>query len=145
MRSRFQEGISYELVAKDRLAVGDALKRVSLGYFQQNSTGNILNSITTGLNLLENMGIRMIDNFVGEYLNFLVVLICLFCFSPVTALIALAGAAGSFVFLLVISHYAAKNAPQEKKATKNLQEAVLEYAHGLPTVKSFGTGRRVAA
>lgn len=140
MRSRFQEEISYELVAKDRLAVGDALKRVSLGYFQQNSTGNILNSITTGLNLLENMGIRMIDNFVGGYLNFLVVLICLFCFSPVTALIALAGAAGSFVFLLVISHYAAKNAPQEKKATKNLQEAVLEYAHGLPTVKSFGKG-----
>ena len=42
MRSKFQEGISYELVAKDRLAIGDALKRVSLGYFQQNSTGNIL-------------------------------------------------------------------------------------------------------
>lgn len=32
MRSRFQEAISYELVAKDRLAIGDALKRVSLGY-----------------------------------------------------------------------------------------------------------------
>lgn len=30
MRSRFQESISYELVAKDRLAIGDALKRVSL-------------------------------------------------------------------------------------------------------------------
>ena len=140
MRSRFQEGISYELVAKDRLAIGDALKRVSLGYFQQNSTGNILNAITTGLNTLENMGIRMIDNFVGGYLNFLVVLICLLCFSPLVALIALAGAAGSFVFLLVISHYAAKNAPMEKEATKNLQEAVLEYAHGLPTVKSFGKG-----
>ena len=38
MRSRFQESISYELVAKDRLAIGDALKRVSLGYFQKNST-----------------------------------------------------------------------------------------------------------
>ena len=25
MRSRFQESISYELVAKDRLAIGDAL------------------------------------------------------------------------------------------------------------------------
>ncbi len=47
LRSRFQEGISYELVAKDRLAIGDALKRVSLGYFQQNSTGTILNAVTT--------------------------------------------------------------------------------------------------
>lgn len=57
----------------------------SSGYFQQNSTGNILNSITTGLNVLENMGIRMVDNFVGGYLNFLVVFLCLLCFSPVTA------------------------------------------------------------
>lgn len=140
MRSKFQEGISYELVAKDRLAIGDALKRVSLGYFQQNSTGNILNSITTGLNVLETMGIRMVDNFVGGYLNFLVVLICLMCFSPVTTLIALAGAAASFLFLMVISVYSTKNAPIEKQAGQNLQEAVLEYVHGLPTVKSFGQG-----
>ncbi len=140
LRSRYQEGISYELVAKDRLAIGDALKRVSLGYFQQNSTGTILNAVTTGLNLLETMGIRMIDNFVGGYLNFLVVLLCLLLFSPVTALIALAGAAGSFGFLVLISRYSAANAPAEKEAGRNLQEAVLEYAHGLPTVKSFGKG-----
>ncbi len=35
LRARFQESIGYELTARDRLAVGDALKRVSLGYFQQ--------------------------------------------------------------------------------------------------------------
>ena len=65
-RARLQEPISYQLTARDRLAIGDALKRVSLGYFQQVSTGNILSSITTGLSTLENMGIRMIDNFVGD-------------------------------------------------------------------------------
>lgn len=140
MRSKFQEAISYELVAKDRLAIGDAMKRVSLGYFQQNSTGNILNAITTGLNVLENMGIRMIDNFVGGYLNFLVVFLCLLCFSPVTALIALAGAAASFLFLLLVSAYSVKNAPVEAKAGKHLAGAVLEYVRGLPTVKSFGQG-----
>lgn len=140
LRSKFQEGISYELVAKDRLAIGDALKRVSLGYFQQNSTGNILNSITTGLNALENMGFRMIDNFVGGYLNFIVIFICLLCFSPVTALIALAGAVASFLFLMIISGYSTKNAPVEAKAGQSLSEAVLEYVHGLSTVKSFGQG-----
>ena len=65
LRARFQEAISYELIARDRLAVGDALKRVSLGYFQNMNTSTILNSITTGLHTLEGMGIRMIDNFVG--------------------------------------------------------------------------------
>ena len=49
LRARFQETISYDLVARDRLAIGDALKRVSLGYFQKLDTGNILNSITTCL------------------------------------------------------------------------------------------------
>ena len=140
MRSRFQEAICYELVAKDRLAIGDALKRVSLGYFQKNSTGNILNSITTGLNTLENMGIRMIDNFIGGYLNFLVIFLCLLMFSPMTALIALAGAAGSFLFLLLVSRHSVRNAPVEARAGRNLSAAVLEYARGLPTVKSFGQG-----
>ena len=140
MRSRFQEAISYELVAKDRLAIGDALKRVSLGYFQKNSTGNILNSITTGLNTLETMGIRMIDNFIGGYLNFLVIFLCLLMFSPMTALIALAGAAGSFLFLLLVSRHSVRNAPVEARAGQNLSAAVLEYARGLPTVKTFGQG-----
>ena len=140
MRSRFQEAISYELVAKDRLAIGDALKRVSLGYFQKNSTGNILNSITTGLNTLETMGIRMIDNFIGGYLNFFVIFLCLLMFSPMTALITLAGAAGSFLFLLLVSRHSVRNAPVEARAGQNLSAAVLEYARGLPTVKSFGQG-----
>ena len=86
LRARFQESIGYELTARDRLAVGDALKRVSLGYFQQVSTGNILSSVTTGLSTLENMGIRMVDNFVGGYLNFIVIFVTLAIFSPVTAL-----------------------------------------------------------
>lgn len=140
LRSKFQEGISYELVAKDRLAIGDALKRVSLGYFQQNSTGNILNAVTTGLNALETMGIRMIDNFVGGYLNFLVVFLCLLSFAPLTAMIALAGAAASFLFLLLVSKHSVQNAPIEVQTGQELSESVLEYVHGLATAKSFGQG-----
>ena len=138
LRARFQEAISYELVARDRLAVGDALKRVSLGYFQQVSTGNILNSLTTGLGTLEGMGIRMIDNFVGGYLNFAVVFLSLLVFSLRTAVIALAAAAVSLVFLLAISHYSAQNAPVEAQANRDMTGAILEYARGLAVVKSFG-------
>lgn len=138
LRTRFQKAISYELVARDRLAVGDALKRVSLGYFQQVSTGNILNSLTTGLGTLEGMGIRMIDNFVGGYLNFAVVFLSLLAFSPRTAVIALAAAAVSLVFLLAISHYSARNAPVEAQANRDMTGAILEYARGLAVVKSFG-------
>lgn len=140
LRAKFQEAISYELVARDRLEIGDALKRVSLGYFQQMNTGNILNSITTGLHTLENMGMRMIDNFVGGYLNFLVIFLCLLFINPMVSLIALAGAAASFIFLLLISRRSVNNAPVAAKAGRDLTAATLEYARGLSVVKSFGQG-----
>ena len=138
LRARFQEGISYELVARDRLAVGDALKRVSLGYFATKNTGTILNAITTGLGTLEGMGIRMINNFVSGYLNFIVIFICLLVMNPLVALIALAAVVLSFLFLLVISSYSAKNAPVEAEANRDLTAAAIEYARGLTIVKSFG-------
>ena len=136
-RAKLQEPIGYKLVAKDRLAIGDALKRVSLGYFSKVSSGSILSSITTGLNTLEGMGIRMIDNFVGGYLNFIVIFICLLIFSPLTALISLIAILVSFLFLLVISYFSKKNAPVEAKANKDLTSATIEYARGLAIVKSF--------
>lgn len=138
LRARFQEAISYELIARDRLAVGDAMKRVSLGYFQNMNTSTILNSITTGLHTLEGMGIRMIDNFVGGYLNFVCILLWLTYINWRAGAISVAGAAVSFVFLLVISRYSTKNAPVLAEANKDLTGATLEYARGLAVVKSFG-------
>ena len=138
LRARLQEPIGYLLTSRDRLAVGDALKRVSLGYFQQVSTGSILSSVTTGLTTLETMGIRMVDNFVGGYLNFLVIFLFLAAVSPLTALIALTAAALSFGCMLVISHYSRINSPVAAKADRDMTGAVLEYARGLGVVKSFG-------
>lgn len=139
-RARFQETISHELIARDRLAIGDALKRVSLGYFQGVSTGRIMNSLTTGLTALENMGIRMLDTFIGGYLNFAVIFLCLLVLRPVVAFIALAAAGCSFLALLLISRASWKNTPAEAEASRSLIGAVLEYARGLPVIKSFGTG-----
>ena len=138
MRARYQETISHELVARDRLAIGDALKRVSLGYFQKINTGNILNSITTGLTALENMGIRILDTFIGGYLNFLAIFLSLLIISPKIALIALAAAAVSFLFLLRISKHSRERAPLEAQSSRDLTGAALEYARGLSVVKSFG-------
>ena len=138
LRAKFQEAISYELIARDRLAVGDALKRVSLGYFQNMNTGTILNSITTGLHTLEGMGIRMIDNFVGGYLNFICILLWLTCMNWRVGLIALTGAAVSLIFLFIISKYSTRNTPILAAANRDLTGATLEYARGLSVVKSFG-------
>lgn len=138
LKARFHEAISYELVARDRLAIGYILKRVSLGYFQKVNTGEILNSLTTGLHTLETMGIRMIDTFVGGYLNFLVIFIFIAVFNPLVSLITVAGVAVSFLFLVMVSKHSKQNAPVAMAAYRDLTSAAIEYARGLPIVKSFG-------
>ncbi len=138
LKARCHEKIGYELVARDRLKIGEALKRVSLGYFQKNDTGAILNAITTGLATLENMGIRMLDGFIGGYLNFLCILIFLGIVVPECALIALGGVLVSFVFLLMISKHSKDNTKVLNAENEKLTRAALEYTRGLPVVKSFG-------
>ena len=138
MKARFQETISYELVARDRLAIGTALKRVSLGYFQEKDTGTVLNSITTGLYTLENMGMRMIDTFVGGYLSFFCIFILLFVIHPFGALICLAGVLLSFLCLSLISRYSKRNTLIQTRVNEKLTRAAVEYTRGLSVVKSFG-------
>ena len=138
IKARFQETISYELVARDRLAIGTALKRVSLGYFQEKDTGTILNSITTGLYTLENMGMRMIDTFVGGYLSFFCIFILLFVIHPLGALICLVGVLLSFLCLNLISRYSKSNTLIQTEVNEKLTRAAVEYTRGLPVVKSFG-------
>ena len=138
LKARYHEKIGYELVARDRLKIGEALKRVSLGYFQTNDTGTILNAITTGLATLENMGIRMVDGFIGGYLNFLCILLFLAFIIPECALIAMAGVLVSFTFLLMISKHSTENTRVLNIENERLTRATLEYTRGLPVVKSFG-------
>ncbi len=138
LKARFHEKIGYELVARDRLKIGEALKRVSLGYFQTNDTGTILNAITTGLATLENMGIRMVDGFIGGYLNFMCILLFLIFIIPECALISVCGVFVSFLFLLMISKHSKDNTKVLNAENEKLTRAALEYTRGLPVVKSFG-------
>ena len=138
LKARYHETIGYLLIARDRIKIGEALKRVSLGYFQTNDTGAILNAITTGLHTLENMGIRMVDNFVGGYLNFICILIFLAVMCPKAAIIAVLGVAVSFIFLSMISLHSSRNTKVLNAENERLTQAALEYTRGLPVVKSFG-------
>jgi len=80
----------------------------------------------------------MVDNFIGGYLNFLCIFIWITVINPMVSFIAIAGVAGSFLFLVVISRYSMRNAPVSAQTDRDLTNAAIEYARGLPVVKSFG-------
>lgn len=137
-KAKLQESIGYEIAAEERLKIGNVLKRVSLGYFSKNSTGDILTAITGDLSSLELQGMKLIDAIVNGYINLLAIVIILLIVCPMAALTSLVGAILSALALNGISKKSRKNAPTKQISQERITDASLEYIHGLPIVKSFG-------
>lgn len=138
LRAVLQESIGTEVAAGQRIHLGDVLKRVPLGYFSQNSVGDILAGVTTELSVLELQGMKMVDAVINGYAKFIAIVLCLIFFSPVAAAISVIGVVLSALALHGISRHSEKTATTAHEAVENMSGAVIEYIRGLSIVKSFG-------
>lgn len=138
LRAVLQESIGYEAAAGQRIRLGDVLKRVPLGYFSQNSIGDILAGVTTELSALELDGMKMVDVVINGYAKFLAIFLCFLFFSPSAAVISAVGVVLSALALHGISRHSEKTAAAAHKATEDMSGAAIEYIRGLPIVKSYG-------
>lgn len=136
-KARLQESIGFEVAAKERLEIGNVLKRVSLGYFDNNSTGDILTAITSDLSSLEFQGMKLIDAIVNGYINLLAVIILLIFVCPAGVAACILGALVSAFFLSRISKHSREQAHSKQASQERITDAALEYINGLPVVKSF--------
>ena len=138
LRAVLQESIGYEVAAGQRIHLGDVLKRVPLGYFSQNSVGDILTGITTELSTLELQGMKLVDVIINGYAKFIAIVLCLVYFSPTAALISVVGVILSALALQGISRHSANTAATTHRAMEDMSGAAIEYIRGLSIVKSFG-------
>lgn len=137
-RAVLQESIGTEVAAGQRIHLGDVLKRVPLGYFSQNSVGDILAGVTTELSVLELQGMKMVDAVINGYAKFIATVLCLIFFSPVAAAVSVVGVVFSALALHGISRHSEKTATTAHEAVENMSGAAIEYIRGLSIVKSFG-------
>lgn len=138
LRAVLQESIGTEVAAGQRVHLGDVLKRVPLGYFSQNSVGDILAGVTTELSVLELQGMKMVDAVINGYAKFIATVLCLIFFSPVAAAVSVVGVVFSALALHGISRHSEKTATTAHEAVENMSGAAIEYIRGLSIVKSFG-------
>lgn len=138
LRARSQDSVATEITAEKRIAVGDVLKRVPLGYIAKHHTGDISAVITTELSFVELIGMSMIDKVVNGYINVAVMVIFLAVFSWPIALISLAGVLGSTLFLFLLKRTSDKGSPLLYKSVEEMAGAVIEYVRGMSVVKAFG-------
>lgn len=133
----------YFMVADKRIHIGEKLKRVPMGYFNQNSLGQITAIETTILNDVENAVPVVLVTTLGGFLNSLVFALFILVFDWRMGIITLSGIV---IFLMVTSAMEKKSregVPARQEAQTILVEAVLETIQGMSVVKAFNLDRNL--
>lgn len=128
----------YFMVAEKRVHIGDRLRYIPMGYFNDKSLGNITAVVTTTLSDVENNAARCLVIIIGGFLNTFALTLGVVAVEWRIGLIALAGILMYLLVTELSTRASAATGPKRQEAQENMVEAVLEYIQGMSVVKSYG-------
>jgi ATP-binding cassette subfamily B protein len=137
-----QTHAGYFMVANKRIKIADKIKRVPMGYFNDNSLGEITGVSTTVLETVEMVAPMILVNVLSGLISALIFAIMILAFDWRIGTLVVAG---TIIFLMISSLMEEKSAglaPKRQKSQGVMVSAVLEYIQGMSIVKSFNlTGK----
>ena len=133
----------YRTCAKKRIEIAEHLRYLPMGYFNQNSLGEITSVTTNTMESLGDVATRAVMMVFQGLLDTALIIIMLFFFDWRIALVALAGFA-VFEFVNLFMRLAVRDVSSEKiKADAAEIGKVLEYIQGIAEVKAYNlAGKR---
>lgn len=137
-----QTHAGYFMAANERIKIGNLLKGVPMGFFNENSLGEVTGVCTTVLGNVEMLVPMTLVNIMSGVIGTVVFTAMIIIFEWRVGLIA---AVGILVYFLVVSSMEKKSAaiaPNAQRSQTALTSAVLEYVQGMGVVKSFNLSGR---
>ena len=137
-----QTHAGYFMAANERIKIGNLLKGVPMGFFNENSLGEVTGVCTTVLGNIEMLVPMVLVDIMGGLIGTVVFTAMILIFEWRVGLVA---CAGIFVYFLIVSSMEKKSAaiaPNAQKSQTALTSAVLEYVQGMGIVKSFNLSGR---
>lgn len=128
----------YFMVAEKRIHIGDRLRYIPMGYFNENNLGNISAVVTTTLGDVENNAARCLVMVIGGFLNTLALCLALTAADWRIGLVAILGIICYLLVTELSQRAQLRTGPGRQHAQIKLVEAVLEYIQGMSVVKSYG-------
>ncbi|MCW6084171.1 ABC transporter ATP-binding protein [Clostridium sporogenes] len=132
-----QTHAGYFMAANKRVFIGNKMKVIPMGFFNQSSLGNITGICTTVLGDVETTAPMVMVLTLGGFITTIVFTIYMLFFDWRIGLIT---AIGVFLFCFITSSMEKKSrstAPKRQKAQAELVESILETIQGMGIVKSF--------
>ena len=132
-----QTHAGYFMTALKRLSIGERLKSVPMGYFNDSSLGELTGVCTTVLENVEMNGAILLVMVLGGFVNAFVFMVMILFFDWRIGIITIVT---TVAYLLITSNMetkATKFAPDRNKSEAKMVETILEYVQGMSVVKSF--------
>lgn len=137
-----QTHAGYFMAADKRIEIARKLKKAPMGYFNENSLGEITGVSTSVIGNVETIVPMVLVMILSGLINALVFTLMILVWDwRIGLLVVLA----SLIYLLITSKMEQKSrsvAPERQKAESNLVAAVLEYVDGMSVIKSFNLSGR---
>lgn len=132
-----QTHAGYFMAANERIKIGNLLKGVPMGFFNENSLGEVTGVCTTVLGNIEMMVPMVLVDIMGGLIGTIVFTAMIIVFEWRIGLVALAGIILYFWVVSAMEKKSAAIAPNAQRSQTALTSAVLEYVQGMGIVKSF--------
>lgn len=133
---------SYFMVANKRVAIGEMLKKIPMGFFNENNIGEVVGISTTVLEDVENTATMVMVNTLSGFINTIIFTIMILAFEWRIGLIVVLGC---LLYLFVLSKMEKKSRsilPKRQVASAKLVDAILEQIGGMAVIKAFNlTGK----
>ena len=133
---------SYFMVANKRVTIGEMLKKIPMGFFNENNIGEIVGISTTVLEDVENTAAMVMVNTLSGFINTIIFTIMILAFEWRIGLIV---TIGCLLYLLILSKMENKSRnvlPKRQVASAKLVDTILEQIGGMAVIKAFNlTGK----
>lgn len=129
----------YMMCGEKRTEIGDRMRYMPMGFFNENSLGTIVDALTNKLEELQEVGSRIIIMTFPAMIYSLIIGLMLLIFDWRIGLIVFAGMALFFVVLAFMQRMAATLSPDRVAAQSAIVVAILEYIQGMAVVRAFNT------
>ena len=137
-----QTHAGYFMAANERIRIGNLLKGVPMGFFNENSLGEVTGVCTTVLGNIETMVPIVLVDIMGGLIGTIVFTAMIIIFEWRVGLVALVGIIVYFLVVFAMEKKSVAIAPNAQKSQTALTSAVLEYVQGMGIVKSFNLSGR---
>ncbi|HEO1898503.1 TPA: ABC transporter ATP-binding protein [Streptococcus agalactiae] len=133
---------SFSMCSGWRMELGEKLKRVPMGYFNEHRLGDITAAVTTTLGDLETSAVTVMEAVAGGFIHAVVIGIWLLFYEWKIGVLMFIGLIVSLLIYAKTQKAGVKYSPRRQAAQAGLVTGILEYIQGMSVVKAFGLADR---